>query len=243
MDAIQQIQDLGASLSEIKSLLDAGDLTALERLVHARQASLEDEVTRLRLAQYNAAKILKRCREVNRNVIPDVVMFEQRPAHYALTFPILNEAARDLLALSGTDYIREWELNLRLTKQYMLDKGLPGELFRNVGCTIRREDLRHARPELSGSFIFIDDEFLARKFGAERLSDGTCLVMYKNSYVTPEGNNSEVEGIRALVDFAQTHHLEIAGDYYGEIIADTPAFLYEGREMCYKLQFRVTPST
>lgn len=239
LDAIQQIQNLGASLTEIKSMLDAGDLSALERLVGARQASLDEEMLRLRLAKYDAEMLLRRCRQVNRAIIHDTVIFEQRPAHYALTFPILNERAADLTGLPGREYLREWELNLRLTKQYMLDHDLPLELFRNVGCMISRENLLAGRIELSGSFIFIDDEYLAERFGAERLSDGTCLVMYKNSYLTPEGDNSEVDGVRALLAFAAATNLDIVGDYYGEIIADTPAFLYQGREMLYKLQVRV----
>ena len=240
-DAIQQIQNLGASLNEIKALLDAGDLHALEELLEKRRDSLQKEMLRLRLAQYDADKILSRCRQVNHRIIRDTVIFEQRPIHYALTFPILNERARDLTALSGSEYLDEWELNLRLTKQHMVENGIPLELFHNVGCKISRENLEAGHMELTGSFVFIDDEYLAHALGAERLNDGTCLVMYKNSYVTPEGNNSEPEGIRALLDFARATNLQIAGDYYGEIIADTPAFLYQGREMLYKLQIRVEP--
>lgn len=241
-DAIQQIQDLGASLSDIKAMLDASDIHALEHLVEQRRTSLDAEMTRIRLAQYNADKFLQRCREIDRRIIPNTIIFEQRPVHYALSFPILNERAQNLLYLTGAEYLREWELNLRLTKQYMLEQGFPLELFHAIGCKIDREDLHAGNLALSGSFIFIDDEELAKAFGAERLSDGTCLVMYKDSYVTPNGNNSEVEGVRALLDFARNVNLDIAGDYYGEIIAETPAFLYSGREMLYKLQVRVTPS-
>ncbi len=39
-----------------------------------------------------------------------------------------------------------------------------------------------------------------------------------------------------MLDFAEKNDLEIVGDSFGESIADTPAFLYEGREMFYKLQ-------
>ncbi len=243
LDAIQQIQDLGASLAEIKAVFEAGNLDALKELAQQKTALLEEEMTRIQLAQYNTKKILQHFREMERSAIVDTVIFEHRPERFILSFPILNERAQNLLYLSGKEYLREWEMNLRLTKQYMIEQGLPLELFHSVGCRISRDNLCKGNLVLSGSFIFIDDEHLAAKFGAERLTEGICLTMYKDSYVTSKGTTTEVEGVQAMRDFARSMNLVIVGDYYGEIIADTPAFLYSGREMLYKLQFRVSPNT
>ena len=52
-----------------------------------------------------------------------------------------------------------------------------------------------------------------------------------------------MSGLNLLLDYAEERGLTVAGDYYGEIIAETPAFHYEGREMLYKLEVPVLWTT
>ena len=95
------------------------------------------------------------------------------------------------------------------------------------------------------SFILIPSAGLPGSYRGklETIPENTYMTMYRNSYKTPEGENSEYQGIIEMLDFAEKNDLEIVGDYFGEIIADTPAFLYEGREMFYKLQIPVRSRT
>ena len=54
-----------------------------------------------------------------------------------------------------------------------------------------------------------------------------------------DGSNAELQGHKTLLAYAEKHHFAIAGDYLGEIIADTPAFDFDGRNMLFKQQIPI----
>ena len=87
--------------------------------------------------------------------------------------------------------------------------------------------------------MFLDDETAGMVEGVETLPAGTFLTLYKARYTDEDGLNAEMVGLNEMLDFAEERGFEVAGDYYGEIVAETPAFLYEGREMLFKLQIPV----
>ena len=155
-----------------------------------------------------------------------------------LAFDIFNPKAR-VLDDDATWFLEEWELNLRYTKQHMHDQGIPLSLFHHVGCRIPKENLERRDFTLDASFIFIDDEEVARSLHAEECPCGDYLTLFKPSYSDEGRHNTEVSGLNLLLDYAEERGLTVAGDYYGEIIAETPAFHYEGREMLYKLEVPV----
>ena len=155
-----------------------------------------------------------------------------------VTFGIFNP--RSLRLVDDTEsFLQEWEINLRLTKRHMRDAGMPLSLFHRVGCRIARADLVRRDFRLDASFVFLDDETAGMVEGVETLPAGTFLTLYKARYTDEDGLNAEMVGLNEMLDFAEERGFEVAGDYYGEIVAETPAFLYEGREMLFKLQIPV----
>jgi hypothetical protein len=57
---------------------------------------------------------------------------------------------------------------------------------------------------------------------------------------TPEGAYRESEYLTRLLDCIEARGYGLAGDYIGEVLAETPAFLYSGRDMMVKLQIPIT---
>jgi hypothetical protein len=56
---------------------------------------------------------------------------------------------------------------------------------------------------------------------------------------TSEGGYRESQYLLKLLDIIEEKGYGIAGDYIGEVLAETPAFLYTGRDMMVKLQIPV----
>ena len=65
------------------------------------------------------------------------------------------------------------------------------------------------------------------------------MTLYKKDYSENEGHNAEVAGLNAVLDYIDRRGCAVAGDYYGQIIAETPAFHYAGREMLFKIMVPV----
>ncbi len=238
IDMIQQLQTLGISLAEIKELLEGDDSADIVELLEEHRRAIDQEMLRLLIARQNVSQLLSNYRRFMKHPLFDTVILEHMPVRQVLTFDIFNPKAR-VLDDDATWFLEEWELNLRYTKRHMQDQGIPLSLFHHVGCRIPKENLERRDFTLDASFIFVDDEEVARSLHAEECPCGDYLTLFKPSYSDEGRHNTEVSGLNLLLDYAEERGLTVAGDYYGEIIAETPAFHYEGREMLYKLEVPV----
>lgn len=237
IDMVQQLQNVGVPLAQIKELVDNG-AHGLAQLLQQRRDALDEQILELMIARQNATQLLDQCRWVHRDPICDVPIIEHVPVRRIIMFDILYPPAA-VLSDDVAAFMRAWELNLRLTKRHMLDRGMPLSLFHHVGCSIDRTHLERREYRLQGSFIFIDEEKVADRYQAGCLPAGDYVTMYKPGYVHEGSRNAEIAGLDALLDYAARHSLTVAGDYYGQIIAETPAFHCPGREMLFKLMLPV----
>ncbi|MBS5479401.1 MAG: hypothetical protein KHY83_12175, partial [Coriobacteriia bacterium] len=190
------------------------------------------------IARQNAEQLLSNCRWCHHEPIYDMPILEHLPARHMLTFPILNPASVRV-ADDAVTAMREWELNLRYTKRHIIDRGLPLSIFHHVGCRIARDDLERREFNLDASFVFIDVDEVARCCEAQTFPAGEYATMYKSGYSGRDGRNAELEGLGVLLDYVAERGFHVAGDYYGQVIAETPAFHCEGREMFFKLAIPV----
>lgn len=237
IDMIQQLQALGFTLTDIREILNS-DVEHLMKALEERKHAIDEDVCDLMIARQNATQLLNNFRFSASRPVYDTVILEHIPEKHVIHFDIFNDRAR-FISQDVETVLEEWELNLRLTKKHMVRLGIPLALFHNVGCCVSRENLIARNLEITSSFICVNDAAVAERYGAIRRPAGTYLTMYKKSY-TEKGEdvnyNAEREGLIALLDYADVHGMSIAGDYYGVIIGETPAFDYEGREMLLKLE-------
>lgn len=244
IDMIHHLRSLDFSLDDIAHLVHQRDRSLWETSLRERIDDVQEEIDRLTLAQKSAEMMLKNYSILADHPICDHVILEHIEERTALFFEVLHPGA-GVLDGDADRVIQDWEINLRLTKRHLKESGFPVWLFALVGGHIKKESLLDGSFSVDKSFILIPSAGLPGSYRGklETIPENTYMTMYRNSYKTPEGENSEYQGIIDMLDFAEKNDLEIVGDYFGEIIADTPAFLYEGREMFYKLQIPVRSRT
>lgn len=238
LDAIQQLKAIGLSLAQVKEVLDRRDVDFLARQMSEQVHALDGEIGRLSIARQIAANLLADCDTVQHKPACDHIALEALAERRIQRFPINGFGVDDPVE-AGAGVYEAWELDLRLVKHAMLERGYPLSLFRRVGCVISREDLLRGRLYFGEAFIFVDRTCGEVFETAETVPAGDFVTMYCDRMLDDAGRYKETLGLIALLDHIRSEGYRIRGDYLGEIIAESPAFLYEGRDMMFKLQIPV----
>lgn len=238
IDMIKRLQGMGMTLEEIRDVVAAGE-DAVYSKIEECVTKLDSRILDLEIARNNARKILDARVYRKGAIVFDSVMLERLGRPRVLTFPVHNPRCADL-DIPGVDYLDEWELNLRMLREEMAARNIPLGLFNDVGCIISKEELLSGRLRLSAAYVFVEGPASRLFPNAGTLPGGMNLTLYKDHYVEADGSNAEAVGIRKLLRYAEEHGFEVAGDYSGRIIRDSPAFDYQGRDMLIKLQLPVT---
>lgn len=240
IERIQQLQEMGASLSDIEEALNSTDPQTLISLAQKLETELDAEIDRLRLAKYNASQIVKRNNRLSTLPVLDTPIFEHIPPRHALKIDFENEES--VLRISGEDgpNLEAWEHALCQTKAKMRERNIPLELFQNIGMSMRQIDMENHVYQLNQVLLFVGSEGLARAYCADTIDEGDFLTIYKKGYLCDQGN-SEYVGINQLQEAVEMHSFNIVGDWIEEILADIPATFAYGRDALFKLQVPVVP--
>lgn len=234
IDMIQQLRLLGFSLDEIGEIEQEASVEMLSERLKERLSAIDEQERRLAIAHKIGDDLASHCDIYLHRPPCNQIMLEHLPARPVLTFN--NPDPRALGGDDGELAMRNWELNLRIIKQRIVEQGLPISLFRNVGCIIPLQRLKDGDLRFESSFVFVDETFghdvLDR---AVMLSGGTYLTMYCDNAIMETGKDTETVMVQRMLDYADHKCFELAGDYLGEVIADTPAFLFRRRDMFFRL--------
>lgn len=72
------------------------------------------------------------------------------------------------------------------------------------------------------------------------MPSGDYVVYYPESIVGADGSNRFIHDVNRLLDYIEEHNLEVAGDYYGIVLAESELFGYAKGDMLYKMCIPVT---
>ena len=235
LDMICQLRCVGFSLEQIAEVLSAGDVATLRDRVREHIEEVEAKMRELAQAHQVGGDLLRAC-EVYLDKPPcDRLLLETVPERRVLEFPLTRVDTSDPDG-AGVDAMGTWELNLRFVKRELMERGLPVSLFRNVGCVISHADLLAGRIRYDRAFVFVTPAFGEEVYGAATsIPAQTCLCEYLDGVLTDDGRERETVELARMLEECKRRGMEPAGDYRGEVIADSPAFLYEGREMLFKM--------
>lgn len=237
VDMIQQLQSLGVTLDEIKCLMDGDDPNKLGDLLERHLERIEDELKRLAIAKQNALQLLEKEAVVRNRPPCNQIMLEHIGERRLLVVDLPEPCS---LNMNDTDLLfRQWELNLGHMRKRLRESGVPLSLFHMVGDLIPREELVARTFCITSYFVMLDERALDQVSGYRTLPSGQYLTIYKDHFAEPDGSNTERHAIDEMLDFAESRGFEVAGDYLGEIVAETPIFSYRGREVLMKLQIPV----
>lgn len=234
LDMIQQLRLLGFSLDQICEVLREKDVSRLRDQIREHVQDVERQRHELAMAHQVGADLLRSC-EAYLNKPPfGQLMLQTIPERHVLEFEL--DRVESLPEKPGSESMREWELDLRAIRRTIIEHDWPISLFRNVGCVVDHEDLLARRILYGRAFVFVTPTFGDDIYGRARtIPASTCLVLYVDGVLTDDGRERETIDLIRMLDECDRMGLEPAGDYLGEIIADGPAFMFEGREMIYRM--------
>jgi DNA-binding transcriptional MerR regulator/effector-binding domain-containing protein len=231
LDTIIQMKAVGLSLKQIKTMLDTHDLSVFEALLYEQLDIVEAKINDLTAIRNALQRNLLSCKNFQNPPMLDRV--------YAEYFPKRKIFYSDIepydFAIQGEISKNYWKNALHTVKSALQARKLPLSYFGTVGCIIKQKDLLQHSLLCSGAFILAQ----------EKLSDYAQEVMPAGTYVCIldkwiAGNSCpEVRGITKLLDFIETNHYKIDGNYFGEVIADSSIFDSMYSNVLVKMQIPV----
>lgn len=234
LDMILQLQQIGFSLDEIKKIIDSRDVAQMESMVRDQVARQLKKLEELRLSLSTAREMLKTCEIYQSNPTFGEVTLEYLPRRNILRYNV--PPYRVQTHWEENPGLTNWEMSLRSIKQQMLEAGLPLVLFHNIGCIVSRESLEKDDYFCPGGFLFCPPGFQ----GVHTCWDeGWCLTVTIDRMFDENGVHQEHKYIETLVGIARREGYRIRDDYYCEVLADTPAFFYRGRDMMLRMRLPV----
>ncbi|MGI6687124.1 MAG: MerR family transcriptional regulator [Christensenellales bacterium] len=234
LDLIQTLKDIGVPLRQIKSLQDKGDLSAFRETVQHRQRRIREKQRELDLAMHTVEGLLQSVEAYQSRSCTEQYEVKRFPTRRVLKF---DEVTMPNNAESGMDNLEAWERYLRQVKEAMIRKGVPMALFHHVGRTIPLEALKRRDFGTCRALVFVDEHF--REAPCATIPEGTYLTMCCHSMVDESGGCNVGKCLHRLLDEAEERGFEVIGDLVGEVIAESAAFGYPGRDMMLELQMPV----
>lgn len=235
LDFIQQMQSLEIPLSQIKKVLDRQDGEYALSVLEGQLDLIKEKARKTAIAQEVCSSLIHDYGICRSKPICDEIMLENLPERKIVRIPHKGGEAYAAGMTSRQAKI-ELEHALCAAKRRFVDLGYPLVLLRNVGCIIPREHLVKREYVFSYSYVFAYD------FGDELDADdlavfpaGQYVTMYSDGICYPDGSYKALDNISKMLDYVERRGMQVAGDYFDEIIAELPPFFGERSDMLYKL--------
>lgn len=242
LDSIQKMKHVGLTLSEIKQVLDKKDISYLHGLLKEQDKRLAEEIRSISLARNTAARLMQACELHENKPICNKPVLQWVPERRIIYFPVepyeLGDSRHYASELAG-EKLASWEIRLRQIKEEFIKQNLPMQLFYNAGGMISKPLLEQGILNIDGGYVF-NPVGIANK--SERyFKSGYCLSITTDRVFSDDGQHLERQNLELLLDIVRKENYTLAGDYYCETLAETPAFLYEGRDMmlCQRVPVKV----
>lgn len=232
LDMIRQLQSIGVSLCEIGDILRDRDIDVLEQLVERQADELHRRAREIEIARRTAAHFLDTCRLMKHKPELEVPRLEWVPRRRTVIFPI-EPYHFEAYQRDDNVRLRRWEKRLRDIKRQFVERDLPLALFHSIGCVVERGSLLSGDFMCTGGFIYNDEGLGTGE--PQYWEAGYHLTATIDTVFYEGGRHAEHYWLERLLSIAAANDFEITGDYRNDILAETPAFLYEGRDMMTKL--------
>lgn len=234
LDLIQTLKDIGVPLRQIKSLKDQDDLLGFREVVLQRRRRIREQQRELDLAIHTVEGLLRSVEAYQNRSCTERCELKHFQARRVLKF---EEATLPMHEENGADILEAWEHYLRQVKEVMMHKGVPMALFHHVGGTIPLEALKRRDFNTCHALVFVDEHF--REAPYVTIPEGAYLTIGCPSVIDENGSCNVGKCIHLLMDEAKKRDFEATGDLIGEVIAESAAFGFLGRDMMLELQIPV----
>ena len=229
LDTIQQMQSAGFSLAEMKEVLDNQDLVLMRDVLERKTEELERRAFEVEMAKHSAHRLIRALNLYENKPTLDRPALEWIRRRKIVRFDITPYQFLPKWDAEGAN-MRHWEIALRETKQQFVDNNIPLALFHNVGCIVSQESLADRTFMTVGSFI-TDEPGFCTTLPHTYWEDGYYLTVTIGSSLMEDGSNTEHYWMCRLLDIAEERGYRISGDYYSDMLLESPLFAYEKRDM------------
>lgn len=236
LDMITFLKSIGLSLQEIKQIMEKQDVDYLLNLINKQIELLSNKIYKLQLSKKEAQRISESIKLYKSKPVCNEVILERIKKRAIIKFDIIKFPIDDINN-SADETLLTWDLCLRHVKQEFLKSNLNLTLFHNIGCIISKDDLRNNNLLINKAFVFIDNDYINTP--VDIIPENDYLCIYCDGMISENGIYREAECLKQLLDYINKNDYEIVGDYIGEVLFETPAFLYDGRDMMIKLQIPI----
>ena len=239
LDLIQKLQSIGLSLQQISEVFQSKDINALELRMLQQTSELDRQIAKLQLARNAAAWLAESCNLVKNKPPCNQLTVEWMPRQRLLRFPVTPYDYASFHNVQREGFYH-WEMALREVKHKMQERDLPMCLFNNVGCFADMEALKENRLVITAAGVHVPPEFSREDCEYAVLPAGLYITAYCDGTGDTPSFSQEACLVQQMLDEIRKNDWQIAGDYYGDVLADTPAFHYRARENFMRLRIPVT---
>lgn len=238
LDLIQKLQAIGLTLQQIGDVLAQRRPRALATLMREQAAALEKRIDQLQMSRDAALRLADSCNLMENKPPCNQTTVEWHPRRRLLHFDVepYDYSTFENVQRDGFYF---WEMALRSVKRQMTALGLPMSLFQNVGCFADMKALQEGRLVITGAGVNISPDFAHEGCDYTVLPAGLYITAYCDGADSTHSFSQEATLVMRMLEEIRANGWELAGDYYGDVMADTPAFRYEGRENFMRLQIPI----
>ncbi len=220
LDLIQNMKVYGMTLRQIRAFFEGNDPAALQSLLEAQSASIDERILQLERSRSAIARTLDNYRRYEAMPKNGEIFVEFIPERHIFCHKCgLNYFEQDE---SGYEYM------LRQLKTQLVSSNMPLAYFSNIGTIVRESRLSADELFSDEVFVFVDSSEEAERIPAAAY---VCLCSSDASM--------EAENIHRLLRYVEARGCRICGDYLCEVIVDFPMLDFERRRMFYKIQIPV----
>lgn len=233
IDAISQLKGLGFSLCDIAAIISSSDIKAIHRRAQSQLDELEHQQKELALKKAALESLTSSCEAVIDKPLCGQISLEHFDERHGLVFDVPEVTSEDAFNL-------QWEMAVREVKRCLVANNVSLSLFHNVSGIISKDNVLAGNYATYQAIIFVEDSQLELLRSIPDLKtitipEGSFLTLYYDTSLKDDGTSIEYESIPALLEYAQAHGFEIAGDYIGETLATTPLFSYDDRDSYFRM--------
>lgn len=221
LDMIQYMKELGMSLTEIKDMLEQGDIQVIESALISKKRQVKEQI----------AQLEQRLNALTRT-IESVERFRKAPDCGMITVEYIPH--RSIYSMNTDinfyDYdISVYEHILNGLKKQIIEQDLPQIYYCNAGTIVSMDDFLAERFISHEIFVFVDDNFPQNE-AVRKIESGMYACIYVNSF------DEEKEYAHRLLEYCREHKYTICGDYICEVLTEFNVFDSEKRSMFLRLQ-------
>lgn len=231
IDLIQTLNSIGIPLRQIQSILHSESDQPLRECLEKQNRYLLSQKRALEIAQHTANKLLQSLDAQDKCALQKPYTIKHLPQRRVLCLAAEHPGPAWATAFRS---VEAWEYCLRDVKSIMQQKGIPQALFHHIGGTASKQQLIERDFSSCKALLFVDEGF----------HEGPCSILPEGDYMTllyditssHTDVSSEEKCLRALLNHLEADGYEIAGDYVGEVVAESTALGSQRRKMLVEMQ-------